>query len=64
MKLLGNLTMSDVVIPVNVTLLSGSAHLWMTICGTLVNVIVKFCLFELNTLPIVNTLLTCSFHDI
>lgn len=40
MELLGNLTMSDVVIPVNVTLLSGSATLLMTNCGKLVNVIV------------------------
>lgn len=42
MELLGNLTMSDVVIPVNVTLLSGSATLLMTnyYCGKLVNVTV------------------------
>ena len=40
MELLGNLTMSDVVIPVNVTLLSGSATLLMTNCSKLVNVIV------------------------
>lgn len=45
MELLGNLKMSDVVIPVNVTLLSGSAPLGMTICGKLVNVI-GYCLFE------------------
>ena len=38
--MLGNSTMSYVVIPVNVTLLSGSAPLGMTICGKLVNVIV------------------------
>ena len=63
MELLRNLKMSDVVIPVNVTLLSGSAPLGMTICGKLVNVM-GYCLFELYTLPIINTLLTCFFHDI
>lgn len=45
MELLGNLKMSDVVIPVNVTLLSGNAPLGMTICGKLVNVM-GYCLFE------------------
>lgn len=42
MELLGNLTMSDVVIPVNVTLLSGRAPLWMTICGKLVVIVLSF----------------------
>lgn len=40
MELVGNLKMSDVVIPVNVTLLSGSSPLGITICGKLVNVMV------------------------
>ena len=45
MELLGNLKISDVVIPENVTFLSGSAPLGMTICGKLVNVM-GYCLFE------------------